>query len=620
MEDKVESRNSHDLPLQCVDLTPLSTTLRGLSLQPDPTDDLCEVCCKVDFGLLRNWLHLCETEHGDRCSQSSLVSETGRKIRLIDVLNRQLVDSTTNERYLTLSYVWGSWEQFTLTSRNIGDLRASHSLKGEDMIRTIQDAFDAVARMGERYLWVDRLCILMDDEQDKLEQMSNMDQIYNAAVLTIVTSSACCQCGSNACIPGVQPDTRQLLQHSEVIRGKRFVTTQSDLVSAIRMLNWSSRGWTFQEGFLSSRCLVFTPYQTYFQCKSEEWCEDSCWVGAKPLEPKAPVGNALCHIRDYPDTFIRCDFNQYVDAVEAYSTRNLTLETDALWAFTGITKAFQLQFQNGFAWGLPIENLDAALLWCPLKLQQGSRKGLHAAILDHHTVRLPFPTWAWVSWRGGVVYGAKCEKEVTGLVEWHPPAHYSVNPKNPLSDQVDKHSPTSIHSSESTQSEDVIMDERALGLLRFTAATAYFDLKAQGAYAHEDHTKDCAFCKQWSLCHIRARSGKNVGGIWVPKPWFEARSASQAEFILLSKHIQNAEDETCQQVWTPGTDPRYPNKRIGKGIKHVDGCEHQSGYNIMLVDWKEGPHCRVAVRMGIAIIHRNDWQEAETSSKLVVLS
>lgn len=30
---------------------------------------------------------------------------TARKIRLIDVLNRQIVDSTINERYLALSYV-----------------------------------------------------------------------------------------------------------------------------------------------------------------------------------------------------------------------------------------------------------------------------------------------------------------------------------------------------------------------------------------------------------------------------------------------------------------------------------------------------------------------------------
>ena len=61
-------------------------------------------------------------------------------------------------------------------------------MKDDKMPTTIKDAFDVVTRLGERYLWVDRLCILVDDEQDKLEQMSNMDLIYSAAVLAIVNA------------------------------------------------------------------------------------------------------------------------------------------------------------------------------------------------------------------------------------------------------------------------------------------------------------------------------------------------------------------------------------------------------------------------------------------------
>jgi hypothetical protein len=281
---------------------------------------------QVDFDLLRNWLHLCETLHGDTCSQPSWISRTAsKKIRLIDVLNRQIVDSTTNERYLALSYVWGRGNQLSLTKGNHEDLRMLNGLKDNDMSTTIRDALDVVTKLGERYLWVDRLCILQDGEEDKLKQMSLMDQIYSAAISTIVAANTCVGCGSNACIPGVKPDTRQLIQHSEVIRGIRFVTTQSDLVSAIQGLNWSSRGWTYQEAFLSSRCLVFTPYQAYFQCKSEVWCEDSCWIGSREFKNPSTV-NALCRIRDYPPNFIPCDFGQYVDAVGGYSIRQLTVE------------------------------------------------------------------------------------------------------------------------------------------------------------------------------------------------------------------------------------------------------------------------------------------------------
>jgi hypothetical protein len=95
------------------------------------------------------------------------------------------------------------------------------------------------------------------------------------------------------------------------------------------------------------------------------------------------------------------------------------VETDALWAFTGVTKASLPQFPAGFTWGLPIENPDAALLWKPSSYLDGPREGLHAAIVDSETIRLPFPIWSCVSWRVGVKFVAKCEEEINGLVEWH---------------------------------------------------------------------------------------------------------------------------------------------------------------------------------------------------------
>jgi hypothetical protein len=159
-------------------------------------------------------------------------------------------------------------------------------LKVEDMPGTLRDAVNPVARIGERYLWVDRLCILLDDERDKLEQMSNMDQVYSSATLTIVNATnACC---SNAPIPGVEPDARPLVQHSEVIRGVRYITTQSSIIPQILQSNWSTRGWTYQEGFLYSRCLVFTWYQVYFQCKSDVWSEDSCSAGSTRTNKSNP--------------------------------------------------------------------------------------------------------------------------------------------------------------------------------------------------------------------------------------------------------------------------------------------------------------------------------------------
>jgi len=55
--------------------------------------------------------------------------------------------------------------------------------------------------MGERYLWVDALCIIQDDSMDKEWQIARMGSIYSSAVFTIV---AACGVDADAGLPGVR--------------------------------------------------------------------------------------------------------------------------------------------------------------------------------------------------------------------------------------------------------------------------------------------------------------------------------------------------------------------------------------------------------------------------------
>ena len=158
------------------------------------------------------------------------------------------------------------------------------------------------------------------------------------------------------------------------------------------------------------------------------------------------------------------------------------------------------------------------MLWQPSRLFAGPRKGLHSAIVDRHTIRLPFPSWSWASWGSRVEYYPQCEKAVKGLVQWCQPVRYVVNPDNPFSTtwrQLTNYNDPS-RNNVTTRSRKAIMDEQSLGFLRFTTACAKFDLEVEDLNLHERHPKDCVVCKEWAQCRIRAHTGKNLGSIRVP--------------------------------------------------------------------------------------------------------
>lgn len=53
----------------------------------------------------------------------------------------------------------------------------------------VQDAIVLVQKFGERYLWVDCLCIVQDDEKTRA-QVDHMGYIYSGAYLTVIAATS----------------------------------------------------------------------------------------------------------------------------------------------------------------------------------------------------------------------------------------------------------------------------------------------------------------------------------------------------------------------------------------------------------------------------------------------
>ncbi|KAK1705842.1 heterokaryon incompatibility protein-domain-containing protein, partial [Colletotrichum lupini] len=225
------------------------------------------------------WLRACARSHGDHCVPPPR-SGAARPLWLIDVRAYCLVavkddgeeenSSVSLYPYVALSYVWGQASSATATLANIAALQSPGALDGQDIPATIWEAMELTRLLGERYLWVDRLCIVQDDKDAKPAQLLGMADIYGGATLTIVaaqgrgadeplhhglvdeTEEEGAESGQGA-LPCLEEVT--LEEWAQQVDAHRAVMEAHarDLVNTA----WCQRGWTFQELMFSRRQLVF---------------------------------------------------------------------------------------------------------------------------------------------------------------------------------------------------------------------------------------------------------------------------------------------------------------------------------------------------------------------------
>jgi hypothetical protein len=149
-------------------------------------------------------------------------------------------------------------------------------LPWEELPRTLQDAILVTFVLGIKFIWIDFLCILQNDDSDKETQIALMPQIYNSAAVTI----------SAVGVAGVhdglfKPMRRPLLDAESIfkvpVHGAPDSCDRAILVPShqvqIKLLEEDSvtepldqRAWTFQETLLSRRLLKFTSSTMRWDC------------------------------------------------------------------------------------------------------------------------------------------------------------------------------------------------------------------------------------------------------------------------------------------------------------------------------------------------------------------
>ncbi len=233
----------------------------------------------ADTKLFGKWRDCCKAFHGENCGQK-YPGKRPSHLRLIDVEQRSIMVGPLEGNWVALSYVWGNSKVLKLTQGNLLQLQQPGSLRSDLLPRSIDDASEVTRCLGIRYLWVDSLCIIQDDDADKGILIPQMASIYGLASVTIIQASGL---SADSGLPGIQGTPRHKVQVPFTIKGVTLLETLDPAVPEESMSYlgeyWNTRGWTFQERLVSGKVLIFTPEQVYWEWEKAAWCEDS-FLGA----------------------------------------------------------------------------------------------------------------------------------------------------------------------------------------------------------------------------------------------------------------------------------------------------------------------------------------------------
>lgn len=379
----------------------------------------------IDLALVQNWLNDC-LDH-DSCKNNRVAQQDNMAqifytsgFRLVDVIEGRLVEKTEPCKYIALSYVWGQAASFGLCTKkeNLSTLSQpssldrSHTQDGvsKRLPRTIADAISFCRLIGHRYLWVDSLCIVQNDPDEKRRLIHGMNSVYENADLTIIALSGVDADAGLAGISPRGPDTdncgREHVFH-EINGISSIGIGRISLIEQIQCSHWNARGWTYQEQLLSPRKLYFASGEVFYECGCRtlregyafETLKGSARLGAPwygrnlsddPLDDVQPQNMLKMLGASNPQ---RLDM-EFQKIVSVYTRRNLKEPGDILHAFTGVYNRFYLSSDRdslgiSALQGLPMRCFSRALLWYTPNQCHTRRRDLSGASQS---------TWSWVSW------------------------------------------------------------------------------------------------------------------------------------------------------------------------------------------------------------------------------
>lgn len=300
------------------------------------------------------------------------------------------------DSYLALSYCWGGPQKVVTTLASLQSMRNGISI--DSLPKTIHDAITLTRQLGFKYLWVDALCIIQDNEADKIAEINAMGTVFENAALTIAAGSAE---SANEGFLDESPPPHNCSVPFKLPSGKMGSIYFAMAPKSPPYPNpLDTRAWTLQEAMMSSRILYFGRTGVQWECRSSHWDLILDRKAEAPPGPRLPS-----HL--FPDKHQAGGLSDFALAkvwktlVENYSSRALSVPGDRLPALGGIAGEIRKSIGK--------ENAYLAGMWKSYMINQlGWYKRCDSRPNQHENRssigRSECPSWSWISVSGAVTF------------------------------------------------------------------------------------------------------------------------------------------------------------------------------------------------------------------------
>jgi hypothetical protein len=291
-----------------------------------------------------------------------------------------LPQESAARQYMALSYCWGTThppktEDATLSQHE-------ESIPWNMMPQLYQDAIVLARKLDIPFLWIDSLCIVQDNDIDRSHEIARMGAIFESAFIVLIAAAS------------QSPNVGFLYESSRVWHAdNRFRYIWRDLTPVhygsakldgvkfrerVHSINYeidacsreriAKRAWTYQERKLARRCLIMRGSEMVWECKAVCWCE--CSGDQSSLAPQTRLFPQLLHSRtartdSENNVFESLDaaYSVWHDAVRAFTSRKLSVETDRLPAISALASRVAGATGDTYLAGLWKRNLVSELMW-----------------------------------------------------------------------------------------------------------------------------------------------------------------------------------------------------------------------------------------------------------------